>query len=300
VHRPDFDGGRVLDYDPPIVTWQSDLRQGQRMISLRRPEPETVSKFLKAQAGRDFSYSAVGATESMKQSPAGFVVDHTRVQLGHGQEVFERAKAALKTWEQFRLGWLEARSETEAIQPGNHVAVMAHQFGLWWLNACRIIYVIDDKKETFVKYGYAYGTLSDHPAIGEERFLVEWNPEDGRVWYDILAFSRPRWMMKPGYRWMRAIQKRFGRESAAAMLGAAGNHGDAEARKGKLLFLCGKMAAGKSTLSKQLADRENAVLLVQDEFLERLFPGEIVDIPGFMKYSSRLKDALGPESDHDN
>ena len=56
----------------------------------------------------------------------------------------------------------------------------------------------------------------------------------------------------------------------------------------KLLFLCGKMAAGKSTLSRKLAERENAVLLVQDEFLERLFPGEIVDIPGFVKYSSRL------------
>jgi predicted kinase len=65
-------------------------------------------------------------------------------------------------------------------------------------------------------------------------------------------------------------------------------------RKAKLLFLCGKMAAGKSTLSRELAARENAVLLVQDEFLERLFPGEIVDIPGFVKYSSRLKDALGP------
>ena len=66
----------------------------------------------------------------------------------------------------------------------------------------------------------------------------------------------------------------------------------------KLLFLCGKMAAGKSTLSRQLAERENAVLLVQDEFLERLYPGEIVDIPGFLKYSSRLRDALGPHIRH--
>ena len=49
-------------------------------------------------------------------------------------------------------------------------------------------------------------------------------------------------------------------------------------RKGKLLFLCGKMAAGKSTLSKELARREDAVLLAQDEFIERLFPGEIVGL----------------------
>lgn len=54
------------------------------------------------------------------------------------------------------------------------------------------------------------------------------------------------------------------------------------------------MAAGKSTLSRELAEREHAVLLVQDDLLERLYPGEIVDIPGFVKYSSRLKDALAP------
>ena len=41
----------------------------------------------------------------------------------------------------------------------------------------------------------------------------------------------------------------------------------------KLIFFCGKMAAGKSTLAKQLAEREDAVLLVQDELLDTLFPG---------------------------
>ena len=65
-------------------------------------------------------------------------------------------------------------------------------------------------------------------------------------------------------------------------------------RKGKLLFLCGKMAAGKTTLSKELAEQEDAVLLAQDEFLERLFPGEIVDIASFVKCSTRLQDALAP------
>jgi predicted kinase len=60
----------------------------------------------------------------------------------------------------------------------------------------------------------------------------------------------------------------------------------------KLIFLCGKMAAGKSTLARDLAERENAVLLVQDEFLDSLFPGEITDVPGFVKCSSRLKNAL--------
>src|SRR5260370_27585660 len=62
----------------------------------------------------------------------------------------------------------------------------------------------------------------------------------------------------------------------------------------KLMFFCGKMAAGKSTLARDLAVRENAVLFVQDDFLNALFPGEITDIPGFVRYSSRLKNALTP------
>jgi predicted kinase len=56
--------------------------------------------------------------------------------------------------------------------------------------------------------------------------------------------------------------------------------------------MCGKMAAGKSTLSMELAEREDAVLLVQDEFLERLYPSEVVDIAAFVTYSNRVQDAL--------
>jgi predicted kinase len=62
----------------------------------------------------------------------------------------------------------------------------------------------------------------------------------------------------------------------------------------KLIFFCGKMAAGKSTLSKALAGREQAVLLVQDEWLSHLFPGEILDVPDYLRCSARLNAALTP------
>ena len=62
----------------------------------------------------------------------------------------------------------------------------------------------------------------------------------------------------------------------------------------KLMFMCGKMAAGKSTLAQDLADRHSAVLLVQDEWLGALFPSEIVDIPTFVDRSSRLRSVLTP------
>jgi|GEM_PF-4358935 len=49
------------------------------------------------------------------------------------------------------------------------------------------------------------------------------------------------------------------------------------------------MAEGKSTLAREIAQREHPVLLVQDELLDSLYPGETMDIPGFVKCSSRLK-----------
>ena len=54
------------------------------------------------------------------------------------------------------------------------------------------------------------------------------------------------------------------------------------------------MAAGKSTLARELAGREDAVLLVQDQLLDSLYPGEITDIPGFVRCSSRLRSAIEP------
>lgn len=64
--------------------------------------------------------------------------------------------------------------------------------------------------------------------------------------------------------------------------------------RAKLIFFCGKMAAGKSTLAKELAARERAVVLSQDALVDQLFPGEIVDIPSYVKYAGRLNSAIGP------
>jgi predicted kinase len=56
-----------------------------------------------------------------------------------------------------------------------------------------------------------------------------------------------------------------------------------------LHFFSGKMAAGKSTLAKQLAKRDNSILVVEDEWLEKLYPTEIKTISDYIQYSSRLK-----------
>ena len=137
--------------------------------------------------------TAVGATASLP--PADYVVDHTRIKLGQGEEVFMKAKAALGRWQQFRLGWVEVWSHETPIQTGEVVAVIARNLGLWWLNACRIVYVLDEPGSVS-RYGFAYGTLPDHAGTGEERFLVEWDRASGEVWYDWSAppkLVQPKW-----------------------------------------------------------------------------------------------------------
>lgn len=52
------------------------------------------------------------------------------------------------------------------------------------------------------------------------------------------------------------------------------------------------MAAGKSTLAKTLAEKHNAILLVEDEWLSELYPEEITNIPDYLKYSLRLQNLL--------
>ena len=143
------------------------------MLSLRKPSADEVHRFLREQAKLSFTYAAVGATAD--KLPAGYVVDHTRIKLGEGESVFQAAKAALQRWDQFRLGWLEAGPAETPIKTGEVVAILARAIGLWWLNGCRIVYVVDETGPVS-KFGFAYGTLPDHAGIGEERFLIEWEP----------------------------------------------------------------------------------------------------------------------------
>ena len=186
------------------------------MITLRKPSTETVRAFLASQSGLDFSYPEVGATAT--QPPSGYSVDHTRIRLGEGEAVFAAAKAALGRWEQFNLGWVQAWSPDDSIGVGGLVGVTGRAVGMWWLNACRVVYVVDERDGPVTRFGFAYGTLPDHAESGEERFLIEWDRAGGGVWYDILAFSRPsQFLARLGHPWVRRLQKRFGRDSSQAM-----------------------------------------------------------------------------------
>lgn len=59
-------------------------------------------------------------------------------------------------------------------------------------------------------------------------------------------------------------------------------------------LLCGKIASGKSTLAKQLATAHGALLICEDHWLSRLYPGEIRSVTDYLDRARRIRGVLGP------
>jgi uncharacterized protein (UPF0548 family) len=191
------------------------------VFRLTRPRADQIAAFLADQRGRPFSYGDVGATRGAP--PRGYTVDHNRVPLGAGAETFARAVTALQEWRMTSLGWSAVHPAGAAVAPGTTVAVVVRHYGFWSLNACRIVYVVDEDDDGVRRVGFAYGTLPDHGASGEERFTVEWREADDSVWYDLYALSRPGHpLARLGYPLARRLQRRFAAASKRAMVTAVG------------------------------------------------------------------------------
>jgi uncharacterized protein (UPF0548 family) len=197
------------------------------MFSFLQPAPDVIRLYLARQANEPFSYDGIGCTREALPRRWGWNIDHERVLLGAGRETFELARRAIDRWQMFppevaTLCW------PQPPRAGLEVAVLyrASLVRLWMLFPARIVYVVDDGIEhqghTIERYGFAYGTLPDHPERGEERFLIEWDRGDDCVWYDLFAVSQPaHWLARLGYFYTRMEQARFRRLSCRAMQLAA-------------------------------------------------------------------------------
>lgn len=190
------------------------------MFRLTAPLDDEVRRFIAIQEHTGLTYLEVGA--SADTVPDGYYVDHNRIELGRGERVWQRAVAAVRGWQMFNITWLRLYWPDTPIQVGAVVAVSVRHFGFFSLNACRIVYVVDEDgavtNAPLSRFGFAYGTLGEHAESGEERFTVEWDRASDQVSYDILAFSRPRHTLaKLAYPLSRSIQKAFADCSKVAM-----------------------------------------------------------------------------------
>ena len=128
----------------------------------------------------DLTYPDHGATEG--KLPEGYHHLERQARIGAGREVFERAGAALMSWQVHRTAGLRVTADGDA-RPGLRVV---SRLALVIAAPCRVVYVIDEPD----RRGFAYGTLCGHPESGEESFLVTID-EDGQVLFTVRAFTRP-------------------------------------------------------------------------------------------------------------
>jgi uncharacterized protein (UPF0548 family) len=114
----------------------------------------------------------------------------------------------------FSLGWARVANPEAQITPGQIVAVEVLSLGLWTLNLSRIRGIVD----TPIAFGFIYTTTSLHTEEGEERFLLEFDPGTGEVFYDLEAVSRPHNLLaRLAFPITRSFQHRFARDSHKCM-----------------------------------------------------------------------------------
>ena len=199
---------------------------GDRLIRLRRPTEAEIARCL-AREERPFSHAEVGATDDLgsrlpESLASTYDLDHHHFVLGSGRDRFERARAALESWRQYEVPWLELHGGSAPARSGQVVATLVSLAGFWFLNPCRVVYTRFPSEPTDV-VAFAYGTLEGHVLSGEERFVVSFDPASAQVHYEVAAFSRPaKLLSKLGYPFARRLQRRFAAASAEAITRAIG------------------------------------------------------------------------------
>lgn len=61
-----------------------------------------------------------------------------------------------------------------------------------------------------------------------------------------------------------------------------------------LHMLCGKIAAGKSTLSAKLGEAEKTIVISEDRWIEQLYARELRTLADYFERSDRLRATLAP------
>lgn len=184
------------------------------MFLLRRPTASVIDRFVHQSQDLPLSYGPVGIVGIRS---TGRNLDEMMVVIGRGQADFDRARAALVAWKHFDLGWVVNFPHQAPIAVGTVVAVLIRHLGFWSLNGARVLYTVGGMDDPG-RFGFAYGTLTNHAESGEELFEVFLDPRTGDVVYHIVATSWPQALLaRLGQPIVRVLQERFRQHSAAAM-----------------------------------------------------------------------------------
>ena len=143
---------------------------GLRVARLGDPELDRLHR--RAQRA-DITYDHVGSTIDPDRWP-GRRPRTRSLTLGRGEGVFDAAGDALRRWAPQRAIGARVHPADASIEIGVTVLVVL-AFGPFEIVAPDRIVAVVDQPDAF---GFAYGTLADHPERGEEAFLVRRTHDD--------------------------------------------------------------------------------------------------------------------------
>lgn len=186
------------------------------MFVIPRPSAALIERVL-ARENQGLSYPCPGMTASA-QTPLGYPRNHHVTPLGHGEETFLRAVAAVRSWAMYDLPWTYLHPARPPIVTGTTFATIVSHLGFWSVNPCRIVYVDEVDTPELRTFAFAIGTLPMHSETGEERFSVQWDRATDVVRFEILAYARAwHWMARLSGPFVGILQRRFGRGALAAV-----------------------------------------------------------------------------------
>lgn len=176
------------------------------LVSLKKPDASDLERVIQAQRDLPVTYGG-----SLMPTP-GFRYQRTLEPLGYGPHVWERAVSGLEAWAVYPP-WITLQPNRTPVREGGCAALLTGLAPVWVVSVVRVVEV----GQTPIWFGFTLGTLPQHALSGLERFSVSLGADE-RVWYEIMAVSRPRHpLVKLGALPLRFIQARFARDSARSL-----------------------------------------------------------------------------------
>jgi uncharacterized protein (UPF0548 family) len=159
--------------------------RGDVLLSLTPPSAERLERVVARESTAELTYSAVGAT-GRGERPPGYRYDTWNIEVGADDgSRFGRCARAVLAWEAQRGAGITVAPPHTVSPDLTFALVLPLPIG-YAIATARIVQIVEDQTVA----GFAYGTLPSHPEEGEEIFLV--HRRDGRVSFEVTAFSRPR------------------------------------------------------------------------------------------------------------
>ena len=198
-----------------------DECQSDRGLIFTRPDEQCIHSLANLYRQPALTYSQIGWT-SRGECPIGFAKTQSAAVIGHGEQAFRWAKAAIQNYDMLRLGWMQPFVADIPMVDGSIVCTLSRKLMMYSVNVNRVVYV-DDLSST--RFGFGFGTTAHQLLVGEERFTVCLDESNGDVTYEIFSFSRPGLpLFRTALPRFRHLQRVFCHDSTLVMH-AACQHG---------------------------------------------------------------------------